>query len=103
MSKLDAPPLSVHPFVRGMAAEHIAQPSEVTRYTACQPGRDLAGGVAGPCPGVWPSGLCRLGVAVECRLVLPPPGDDLWQLSADELEVPHGLGHPGPGWRVRTE
>ena len=34
MSRLDAPPLSVHPFVRGMADEHIARLSEVTRYIA---------------------------------------------------------------------
>ncbi len=34
MSRLDAPPLTVHPFVRGMAAEHIAKLSEVTRYIA---------------------------------------------------------------------
>ncbi len=34
MSRLDAPPLSVHPFVRGMADEHITRLSEVTRYIA---------------------------------------------------------------------
>ena len=34
MSKLDAPPLSVHPFVRGMADKHITRLSEVTRYVA---------------------------------------------------------------------
>ncbi len=32
MSKPDPPPLTVHPFVRGMAEEHIARLSEVTRY-----------------------------------------------------------------------
>src|SRR5258708_12119785 len=41
--------------------------------------------------------------AVDCCLALPPPGDDERQLGADELEISHRLGNPGPGRRVRAE
>ena len=77
MSRLDAPPLSVHPFVRGMADEHIARLSEVTRYIAVPARYRLFE------EGGRPTGCGRRGGPVALDLQMPGHGPLISKPSAE--------------------